>query len=116
MTVSSDLFDESGGHSGGGGGGGGHSGGGGSGGGHFGGGHFVADGYRGGGSGGYTARADYSVHGGYVAHGSYARITLDRQRTMLSAGRIVHSRATASFAGRITADQGGGWTVSTPTA
>jgi hypothetical protein len=31
---------------------------------------------------------------------------------MLSAGRIVHSRATANFEGRITADRGGGWTVS----
>jgi tetratricopeptide (TPR) repeat protein len=41
-----------------------------------------------------------------------ARITLDRRRTMLSAGRIVHSHATAGFERRITADQGGGWTVS----
>ena len=50
-------------------------------------------------------------------HPTDARITLDRRRALLSAGRIVHSRATADFEGRITADQGGGWTVSpTPTA
>jgi tetratricopeptide (TPR) repeat protein len=45
-------------------------------------------------------------------HPTDARITLDRRRALLSAGRIVHSRATADFEGRITADPGSGWTVS----
>jgi hypothetical protein len=45
-------------------------------------------------------------------HPTDARIMLDRHRAMLSDGRVVHSRATANFAGRIAADQGGGWTVS----
>lgn len=45
-------------------------------------------------------------------HPTNARITLHCRRAMLSAGRIVHSRAAADFDGRITADQSGGWTVS----
>jgi hypothetical protein len=45
-------------------------------------------------------------------HPTDARITLDRRRALLSEGRIVHSRATADFEGRITADRGGGWSVS----
>jgi hypothetical protein len=45
-------------------------------------------------------------------HPTDARITLDRRRICLSEGRIAHSRATAVYEGRITADQRGGWTVS----
>jgi hypothetical protein len=45
-------------------------------------------------------------------HATDARITLDRRRTSLVGGLVVHSRATAAFERRITANPGGGWSVS----
>jgi hypothetical protein len=45
-------------------------------------------------------------------HPTAARIALDRRRVCLSEGQIAYSRAAAAFEGRITAGQGGGWTVS----
>ncbi|MGB6487937.1 MAG: hypothetical protein WBE91_13740 [Steroidobacteraceae bacterium] len=45
-------------------------------------------------------------------HPTDARITLDRRRVCSSNGQIAYSRAAAAFEGRITAGQGGGWTVS----
>jgi hypothetical protein len=45
-------------------------------------------------------------------HPADARIVLDRRRACLSEGQIAYSRAAAAFEGRITADHGGGWTVS----
>jgi hypothetical protein len=45
-------------------------------------------------------------------HPTDARIALDRRRVCLSEGQIAYSRAAAAFEGRITAGEGGGWTVS----
>jgi len=45
-------------------------------------------------------------------HPTDARIVMERRRVCLSEGQIAHSRAAAAFESRITADQGGGWTVS----
>ncbi len=45
-------------------------------------------------------------------HATDARVALDRRRVCLRDDQIAYSRAAAVFGGRISAGQGGGWTVS----